>query len=185
VRERSRRRRALRFAERSLAVSGLCFLVFHSGFALSEITSSSMAPTLSGTGGGPDNDWVLYETVSTRFNAPPRDKLIVFTSDDGVRIVKRVAGFPGEKLRIHDGRVEVDGLERTLGDDVRYVRAGLLRPREGAPAVCEVPDDALFVLGDDSKNSWDSRFFGGLERNKWRGRVVGVVWPPSRWSWLW
>ena len=179
-----RRRRVFAFAERCLAILGLFFLVFHSGFGISEIVSPSMSPTLQGEAGAPDNDWFLFETVSIKFAPPPRRKLVVFTSTEGVQVAKRVMAYGGESLRLVDGDLEVDGLLQPV-DGVRYVRAGKLRPREDPRGATEVPPDTLFVLGDDSKDSWDSRFFGGLERKQWKGRVVGVIWPPSRWSWLW
>ena len=182
---RSLRRRLAGRAERAFAICGVFFLLFHAGFSVSEITSESMEPTLQGTAGEPDNDWILYETISTRFAPPPRDKLIVFTAEDGLRVAKRVVGFPGERLRIVDGALEVDGVRRELGDGARYLRAGRLRPRRDIDGTCEVAPDSVFVLGDNSKDSWDSRFFGDLERTAGEGRVVGEVWPPSRWSWLW
>lgn len=180
----SRLKRVFAFAERCLAILGLVFLVFHSGFGVSEIVSPSMSPTLEGEAGEPDNDWFLFETVSVKFAPPPRRKLVVFTSNEGTQVAKRVMGFGGERLRVHDGDLEVDGRLEPV-DGVRYLRAGKLRPRQDPRGATEVPAGTLFVLGDDSKDSWDSRFFGGLERKQWKGRVVGVVWPPSRWSWLW
>jgi signal peptidase I len=170
-----------------LALTGAALLVFHAGFGLSEITSGSMGPTLQGEAGLPDNDWILYETVTTRFAAPPRQGLVVFDSKEGVRIAKRVVGFPGEALTAKDGRLVVDGAALPPPPDVegyRVVPAGHLRPRPKQPTYT-VPEASVFVLGDDQGDSWDSRFFGGLPEARFRGRVVAVVWPPARWRWHW
>lgn len=180
-------RRALRLLERSLAVSGALLLVFHAGFDLSEVVSSSMAPTLRGEPDRTDNDWVLTERLSPRLAPPPRFRMVVFRSSEGQTIVKRVVAYPGERLRVIDGALEVDG--RVLGaaegaPPVRYLRAGRLRPRPEGPSTHEVAG-GLFVLGDYQADSWDSRFVGELPQDRVRGRVVAIVWPPSRWEWLW
>ncbi|RMG14429.1 MAG: signal peptidase I [Planctomycetota bacterium] len=176
-------RAALAVLERVLAIAGAFFLVFHAGFGISEVVSGSMAPTLRGEAGRPDNDWYLYERISTRWGPPPRRSLIVFRSDEGVQIAKRVMGYGGETLRLVDGVLHVDGIPVPV-EDATYLRAGRLRPRREGEGT-RVEAGRLFVLGDNGKDSWDSRFFGGLRREQWRGRVVAVVWPPSRWRWLW
>lgn len=180
--------RVLRWLERGLAAAGLVFLVYHAAFDLREVVSNSMAPTLRGERpGAAGNDWVLYETLSTRAGAaPPRSRLVVFRSDEGLPIVKRVAGLPGERLRIVGGRLEVDGvLLPPPAPGVKYTRAGLLRPGPDGPLAHEVPGGAVFLLGDDSKDSWDSRYFGGMPVERLQARAVAVVWPPARWTWLW
>lgn len=177
-------RRLARWIERGLALCGAVFLVFHVGFNTVEITSESMSPTLQGEGGRSGNDWVLFERVSTRWEAPPRGKILVFTTRDGVLIAKRVAAYPGERVEIRKGACFVDGARVELGP-APYLRAGRLREREDGRADHEVSPEGVFVLGDRGNNSWDSRFFGELPRERWKGRAVAIVWPPSRWSWLW
>lgn len=185
----SRARPLLRFVERGLAVAGLLLLVWHGGFDAAEVVSGSMAPTLQGDGAGnAENDWIVYETVSTRLAAPTRHSLVVFRSEDGVMIVKRVTGLEGERLRLVDGRLQVDGALPAGAPDLRYLRAGHLRPSPEDPSGGRdyvVPEDAVFLLGDDSKDSWDSRYFGGVPVRRLQGRALAVVWPPARWRWLW
>jgi signal peptidase I len=177
-----------RFIERSLAVAGVLFLIYHSGFSTAEVISGSMGPTLNGTkAGDPTNDWVLYESLSPKVVTPPRGKIVVFRNEDGVLIVKRIAGLPGERLNIAEGgRLVVDGVvQAPPAEGVRYLRAGNLRPTPDRPATFEVPAGAVFLLGDDSKDSWDSRYFGALETERLQGRAVAVIWPPSRWRLMW
>jgi signal peptidase I len=183
----SRARAALRVVERALAIAGLVLLVYHGGFDVAEVISGSMGPTLQGTkAGAPTNDWVLYETVTPRVAAPPRGSLVVFRNEDGVEIVKRVAGEAGERLRIIDGQLEVDGrLLPPPAPGVHYLRAGRLRATPDGSRTYEVPAGDVFLLGDDSKDSWDGRYFGGVSREQVHGRAVAIVWPPSRWRFLW
>jgi signal peptidase I len=180
-------RRAVRYVERCLAFAGVVLIVYHVAFGLSEVVSPSMAPTLNGQApGDPANDWILYETLSS--GPPPRHGLIVFQSEEGMLIAKRVMAFPGETVQVEDGACLVDGVEHPLPDEaagVRYVPGGHLRPTPEGNSRFTVPEGAVFVLGDDSRDSWDSRYFGALPEDRWRGRVLAIVWPPSRWSWKW
>jgi len=182
----SRLRRLARWTERCLAIVGLLFLVYHMGFEVTEIVSPSMKPTFTGEGPGhPDNDWVLVERISHRFVEPPRWSILQFQTKEGLRVAKRVAGFPGEELRVVARQLQVDGELLPDAPPAQYLRAGRLRPRRNTDTAYEVTGPGLFVLGDNSLDSWDSRFVGEIEPERWRGRAVAVVWPPSRWSWLW
>lgn len=51
--------------------------------------------------------------------------------------------------------------------------------RFGVSEVCVLGPEEYFVLGDNSGNSEDSRFFGSISRQSIRGRPLAVVWPPN------
>lgn len=185
---RTRARRTARQIERALAIAGALLIVYHLGFGWSEVTSNSMAPTLNGDGrGAATNDWVLYETISPRLcGPPPRQHLIVFRNEEGTSIVKRLVAFGGEAVAIEEGQLDVDGRRLALPEGVSgYLRAGHLRPTPEGSQRYTVPAGNVFVLGDHTRDSWDGRFFGGLEEERVEGRVVAVLWPPSRARWLW
>lgn len=43
-----------------------------------------------------------------------------------------------------------------------------------------IPADCYFLLGDNSRNSYDSRYWGCVPRKNIRGKAVAVYWPPER-----
>jgi signal peptidase I len=177
----SRAQRLARFVERSLAFLGAFFLVYHAFFEVSRLTTGSMAPALLGTEKG-EPDRILVETFFTKRRAPPkRFDIVSFDDEEGIAVAKRVVGFPGETLVVtREGKLLVNGepvaTPAGIGRGRGYLAAGNLRHYQ--PFV--VPAGKLYLLGDDSQDSMDSRFTGALEIDKVRGRVLLRVWPPSR-----
>jgi signal peptidase I len=134
---------------------------------------------------------------------PKRGDIVVFISPaDGVRLVKRVVGLPGETVQLVDDRLLINGqpleygaLPADTGRDVpsdhdgRRVYAqeksvGMpshavtilpqrLALRTFGPTT--VPPGQYFVMGDNRDNSNDSRFWGTLDRNRIVGRASMVV----------
>jgi len=177
-------RRSLRLLERALAAAGAVLLAYHAAFDLAEVVTPSMAPAVLGDGPGNGNDWVLTERLSLGVTLPPRFGIVTSIDEQGVTVLKRVAAFAGERVAIDDGALLVDGALAANAPPVRYLRAGHLRPRAAAQDYAVGPEQ-VFLLGDNQRDSWDSRFLGGVRRDALRGRAVAIVWPPARWRWLW
>ena len=183
-------RKALRWSEHCLAVLGGLLLAYHLLFDISVVTSGSMAPTL--TGSSPeDGDWVLTEKLTFRLRGPRRWEVVTFHMD-GMQVMKRVVGLPGEKVAMEvergpDGKpvrgleasaVLVDGRPverpRTL-EAIRYFAIGKLHAGRTVEA-----GRGYVVLGDDSRDSWDSRWEPPVDEDEIVGRAWLRVWPPSR-----
>ena len=131
------------------------------------VEGPSMQPTLH-TG-----ERVLLDKISYRFSTPARFDIIVcqFPGEEGI-FVKRVIGLPGETVEIKNGRVHING---NLLDDEAYAN-GVSRS-DFEPVV--VPEDCVYVLGDNRGNSTDSRFVGCIPYSSVRGKVIWVLWPLS------
>lgn len=168
--------RLLRFGERAFAVVGLVMVVYHMGFDLSQVVSGSMAPTLRGTSTR-DGDWVLTERITYRLRRPRRWELVAFRNDEGTQVMKRVVGLPGETISLKGRRIAVDGAVAPRPDPldgVEYWAFGNLYG--GRSAEC---GRGYYTLGDDSRDSQDSRFEGPLPPDRIAGRPWLILWPPE------
>ncbi len=160
------------------------------------IEGNSMAPSLL------DGERALvprYETWAVRlglrswssgdvvyFRAPgdtPRTLLERITG--GPFVIKRVIARGGQALELQAGRVLVDGVPQP------EPHLSPRRPASFGLTNVLVPEDHLFVLGDDRSplGSRDSRAFGPVPADTVQGRAAWVVWPPVRrdadGSWRW
>ena len=171
-------RRAFRLVERTFAIVGLLCVIYLGCFNLSVISSGSMAPTLRGDSLY-HGDTVLTERVSFWFRNPHRWEVVLFHDEFGVQVMKRVVGLPGETVALKDvNTMLINGRPVPFPQSLqgqKYYSFGFLA--NGAAAGC---DDGYFVLGDDSRDSQDSRFTGPLKRDRIKGRAWLRVWPPSR-----
>jgi signal peptidase I len=164
----------------SLAVVGLVTLVRPLLFDVTPLASGSMSPTLQGDERG--GDLVLAEKVSYWFREPRRWDVVEFKDSNGIQIMKRVMGMPGEYLAVKDRHVEVNGQALVTPKGVAAVRYYPYGNLIGGKAY-EVKG-GYYVLGDDSADSEDSRYEGPVERKQIRARAWLIVWPPSRMGWV-
>ena len=86
----------------------------------------------------------------------------------------RVIGLPGESLEIHDDGIYIDGRreaqpERMAG--IHYVARVLRSPLPAVGYPYKIPADSYFLVGDNTTNSFDSRFWGALPKQNILGRV--------------
>jgi signal peptidase I len=185
----SRRRHPLRTAWRwgwrfvwnSLAVVGLLSIVYMLCFNLSVVVSGSMSPTLQGDG-SPGSDWMLCERVTYWFREPRRWEVVQIETDDHMQIAKRVVGLPHDRIAIRDHHVVVGDSQATFPTSLRdlvYYAEG--NTSDGREVPCK---RGYYVLGDDSIDSYDSRYVGPVSREAIQGRAWLIVWPPSRMGWV-
>jgi signal peptidase I len=171
-------RRGLRLLERFFAILGVLLLVYLLCFDLSMMVSGSMSPTLRGNG-KLGSDYVLSEKMSYWFRSPRRWELVAFHNAEGLFVMKRVAALPGGNIRMErDGTIFVNAARVERPErlrSIRYYAYGTLAAGNTAKA-----GDGFFVLGDDSKDSQDSRWEKPVSWEAICGRPWLIVWPPHR-----
>lgn len=88
--------------------------------------------------------------------------------------IKRVIGLPGDHIEIKDGKVYINDAEL----DEPYLQADVttnVGPNQYQDLV--VPENCVFVMGDNRDHSTDSRAFGCIPLNKIEGKVWIRFWP--------
>jgi signal peptidase I len=129
----------------------------------------SMRPTLD------DGEFVLVNRMSYRFGAIERGDIIVFNypANPDQELIKRVIGLPGDQVTVNNGQVALNGYilsEPYIADAPQY------------NGTWSVPDNYLFVLGDNRNNSSDSHAWGMLPIENIVGKAIVIYWPPKMWE---
>ncbi len=144
-----------------------------------KIPSGSMEPALL------VGDHLYADMTWYRSARPARGDLIVFAppQDPARSNTGRVIGLPGEEIDIREKAVYIDG--QRLEDPWAHHQDLVFRPSAYADHVIalrddfgpsRVPTDAVFVLGDNRDNSYDSRFYGPVPLSSLQGRLLYVYW---------
>lgn len=145
------------------------------------VPSGSMIPTLD------VQDRVLVNKRSYASGEVGRGEIIVFTRPEGTSgdvddLLKRVVGLAGETIAFQNGNVFIDGQlvqESYIAEpDSTFPIAGMpgCEPA-GTSTQCTIPDDHVFVLGDNRRGSTDGRVFGPIPEDSIVGQAVLKIFP--------
>lgn len=151
-----------------------------------KIPSGSMIPTLQ------IGDHILVNKLSygiripfwehyiVDFSRPQRGDVVVFIfpEDRTKDFIKRVIGVGGDTVEIHGKKIYINGKQiddphaHFEGDDPQTV--GLPSRDDFGPRT--VPENHIFVMGDNRDRSYDSRFWGFVNLDDVRGKAFLIYW---------
>lgn len=154
----------------TLALSLILFLGINAISARIRVESISMQPTLYA------GDFIIVNKLAYKIGEPGRGDIIIFhypPDPNREPYIKRVIGLPGETIRVTGGNVSVGDIlldEPYISDSPDY------------NGTWEIPDDSLFVLGDNRNSSSDSHSWGMVPLENVIGKAEIVYWPPTDWQ---
>jgi signal peptidase I len=158
---------------------GLIIFVFIRIFFFSNyvVEGESMLPTLE------EGNKVVVNKIGFEAGDLQRFDVIVFHANEKEDYVKRIIGLPGDEISYQDDKLYING-EKIEEPFLEKYRAKVLGGALTGDFTLEevtgkqiVPEDKLFVLGDNRRGSWDSRHFGLISIEQVVGKVNLRYWP--------
>ena len=142
-------------------------------------------------------DYILVNRMKYNFFPPKRGDIVVFDAEEATGkpayYIKRMVGLPGETISVDPPYLNVNGEKPT---DERFAKlfhndkyngyvygtyAANLHPLIGKSGdSIELADDEYLFFGDNTKNSLDGRYFGGVKRERLLGSAFFVGLPFDR-----
>lgn len=108
--------------------------------------------------------------VNKLHNTITREDIIVFAFPEEKKkhvLIKRVIGIPGDEIEIKEGVLFVNGIKHSQAPDEVSMK----------DKKYTIPKDKYFVLGDNRENSFDSVFFGYVDKEDIIGKVFLKIYP--------
>ena len=161
---------------KSLLIAGVLAFVIHTFlFAVVIVSGSSMEPTLH------NNERLIMNKIGYKFHAPERGDIIVFHATAEEDYIKRVIALPGETIEYKNDELLINGQPMTepylQQEKQEWQSKGLSLTKDFGPIT--VPENTIFLLGDNRNNSRDSREIGSIPLSKVVGKANIVIWPFS------
>ena len=128
------------------------------------VSGTSMYSTLH------DKDILL----TLKVNDVERGDIVTAESPDGINIVKRIIGLPGETVSIKDSKYYING--KVL--DEPYIKERDI-DEDYENRTWEIPEGYYFLSGDNRhfKKSYDSREMGPLPKERLKRKVWKIILP--------
>lgn len=134
----------------AIIVGIIVFCVFKLIILNGFIPSESMEPTLL------TSNFVIANRLAYKSNPPQRGDVVVIDSKEYEElIVKRVIGLPGDEIELKNDKVYINGC---LLDESKYA-VGETKILVPGHDTFNVPDNCIFVMGDNREHSSDARYW--------------------------
>lgn len=132
-----------------------------------------------------DNEYLIINEISYRFTQPERGDVIVFKNpqDESQFFIKRVIALPGEIIKIKEGNIyiQLQNDENFIEIDESDYLSEDIKTFADIEGI-KLKSNEYFVLGDNRRNSKDSRIIGPIEESLIMGKAWIRGFPIDRFS---
>ncbi|MFB4212044.1 signal peptidase I [Shouchella sp. JSM 1781072] len=144
-----------------------------------EVRGESMVPTAE------DGERFIVNRLAYQFGDPDRFDLIVFHATEEDSYIKRIIGLPGDTIRFEEDQLFINDeqVDEPFLDEIQAAYSGQQYTNDFEYDEV-VPEDHVFVVGDNRPNSHDSRVFGAVHEDEIIGRVGLRFWPLSEFGFM-
>jgi signal peptidase I len=148
----------------TLLMAAILYFAIDAVFERVMVLNISMQPTLY------EGNLILVNRLAYKLGEMETGDVIVFHNPNSLDedYIKRLIGKPGDIVTAAGGKVSVNG--KVLNEP--YIKS----PPEYT-GTWEVPQDSVFVLGDNRNSSYDSHSWGFLPLEDVVGKALVVYWP--------
>ena len=145
----------------------------------------------------------LIDRFIIQFDNPKRGDIVVFKypKDESKDFIKRVIGIEGDVVEIKSDILYINGekidteyvskyidedisgadrYEEAFGESKHYILDQYVNYEDFGPVT--VPENSIFVMGDNRDNSQDSRYWGFVSLNKIKGKALIIYWSWPYWK---
>ena len=159
-----------------LIAFGLAAIIRFFFFTPIVVDGESMMPTLE------HGDRMIVNKIGYTVGEPDRFDIIVFHAPEEKDYIKRIIGLPGDHIAYENDQLYINGeaVEEPYLDEYKEGISGTLTEDFTIEEIINektIPEDTVFVMGDNRRESKDSRIIGVVPVDEVIGSTNFVFWP--------
>ncbi|PHV71179.1 signal peptidase I [Sporanaerobium hydrogeniformans] len=145
-----------------------CFIISHT-----HVPTGSMIPNIY------PGEHLIVNRMPYYYRDPKPGEIVVFKLG-GENLIKRVIAVPGDIIMIQEGKVYINAVPLDEVDYVESEESTYLFSDSPLTFPYKVPEGYYFMMGDNRKNSKDSRYFGAIPRERIFAKAGFCIYPFER-----
>lgn len=158
-----------------LLLTSIIYTFFATGqLKAEEVISPSMEPTIA------VGDRLIIKTIDQEEEPIKKGDIIVFEPQEEYELplIKRVAALPGDVVFVRNQTAFIN--EQPTLKELRDMGIWPIK----IAYYLEIGEDEVYVLGDNKENSYDSRYYGAVSKDRIIGKALFTYYPFDSAQWL-